>query len=1324
MKKQWLLLILAFCTALTSFGQAPAYQLKDILNVSVGFPQDIVVDERGTMYVLDLLTGVVLKMDANGHYIKQIDLTQNNPFHGSFFSLDRDNNGNFYALNYSLGIVEKFSPDGTLLLKFGSMGTGETQFQYPSGLALDKKGNIYIADTENHCVKVFDAAGQFIKRIGTAGTSAGQFMAPADVCTDADGNVYVVDSQNYTVQKFSPAGNLLLNFGSKGSADGQFRKPTTIGVDAKGNIYVGDPDNLGILRFNPAGGYIDKLGRNGLGNFFDGSLISFFFDAVGNLYAADPRHHSDSRINKFDASGQYVASFGTWGGKIGQFFNPVGVAVDAIGNFYVADAGNFRIQKFNARGQFLFMFQSPAQQKGEYEDTRGITLDPAGNVYTLQYGGSVARVNKFNASGQFITKYEIPNYADRIFTGIAADAEGTIYISSFYECCVRRLSAAGVELPKIGTRGTESGQIYLPLGVAVDLVGNVYVTDINGHRLQKFSPDGRFLLEFGTFNRLEGSFDTKAGIAVDGVGNVYSAPGVNEQVQVYNSLGQPVTKIKLYSQRIAVNKDGTKLVALAGQAEVDLFSSTTDTPSDKSSNLIMGRIFQDNNQDCKADKEEPGIPGMVIEARPGPYYAVSDEKGNYSLAVDTGSYTIRQLLPQGRGRVVTQTCPIAPFTWSAVCKTPSDSVRGKDFADQITLQPYLSVEVGSTGRRMCFGNTTSIQYCNSGGRAADEVKVYLELPQYVVLTSATLPYVLDKDKHYVFSIGRLEANQCSTLQIRDSVICNKPSIRGLTQCTKVWITPANPLTVSPNWDKSDVVLKAKCLDNGRVRLGMYNTGAGAMSDSSAYRIYLDARLVLSRNFKLKAGDSLVVQIPANGQTVRLEADQRPNHPTKQVVNLTLEACGTNAQGKVSLGYVDQLPADDADPEVAVQCLPITASFDPNDKRVAPAGVSSQHTTPLGQELEYTIRFQNTGNDYAYKVVITDTLSDKLDLSTLRMSGASHPMQFSVSGKGRAVLNWTFDNINLPDSSHNQAGSHGFVSFVVKPIVGLPENTRLENAADIYFDYNAPVRTNLVFNTLALLPTTVTQESVVITVCKPNLPVTAGANQSFCEQDTARLQAQNPLFGQGHWKVLSGKGVIRQSNDPHALVSLLGYGNTVLEWSIPNGSCPTDSLRASLTLTRYQSPPVPVVSLVGINELESNLEGRNYVWFCNNIALPDHTRRITVYRGGSYTLQITSENCASQRSEPYVFKLNQAALERLTSVYPNPAGKDFTVELPAGIGETNIGLYDALGRKLQEQNSPGQELTKQLFDVSACRAGIYLIKIQTQETTIVKRVVLK
>jgi uncharacterized repeat protein (TIGR01451 family) len=746
-----------------------------------------------------------------------------------------------------------------------------------------------------------------------------------------------------------------------------------------------------------------------------------------------------------------------------------------------------------------------------------------------------------------------------------------------------------------------------------------------------------------------------------------------------------------------------------------------------STNYIEGKIYEDKNRDCIKNADEKGLQNMLVIAQPGPYYGFTDSLGHYSIPVDTGAYTVRQIFPDDRIILVEQTCPISPATHKVLFKDYKNTVTGKDFGNHITLVPYLTANVASTRRRRCFANNTDISYCNSGSAASSNVKVHLELPPYVVLVSANVPYTLDKDKHYIFDIGTLNPNQCGKIQVRDSVVCNNPDIRGLTQCTKVWMTPASNPAPSPNWDKSDITLKAKCLENGRVRLGIYNTGARNMVDSSAYRIYLDANLVLKRGFKLASGDSLVLQVPVNGQTLRLEADQRPAHPNKQSTTVTIEACGTNAAGKVSLGFVNQLPQDDIEPEVSIECLPIMDSFDPNDKLVLPAGVSSEHFTSFGQELEYTVRFQNTGNDYAYQVIVVDTLADNLDVSTLRVLGASHRYQFSVSGKGHPVLTWTFDHMNLPDSGRDQAGSNGLVKFAIKPVKGLAEGTRVENFADIFFDYNLPVRTNTVFNTLHTAPDKpIAINAVSVTVCKPNQPVTIGANRAFCEQDTVRLQAQKPLYGQGKWKRISGGGSIQNALDTRTFVTNLTYGNNVFEWSIPDSDCAIDSLRFHVTITRLHNPEKPLIAQEGANELICGIEGEHYQWYLNQALLPDNTRSIQATKGGKYAVKITNGNCTSDLSESYDFKMSGSVITSLTRIYPNPTDGKLFVALPQGVTEVNTTVVDVLGRDVLQRKaiSAGLEPLIQELDLNAYQAGIYFVKIQTKEVVIIQRIVLR
>jgi uncharacterized repeat protein (TIGR01451 family) len=153
-----------------------------------------------------------------------------------------------------------------------------------------------------------------------------------------------------------------------------------------------------------------------------------------------------------------------------------------------------------------------------------------------------------------------------------------------------------------------------------------------------------------------------------------------------------------------------------------------------------------------------------------------------------------------------------------------------------------------------------------------------------------------------------------------------------------------------------------------------------------------------------------------------------------------------------------LPTDSSTLVQTVLC-----SYDPNDKSVNPAGFISSTgnfipgSVAMNTPLEYTIRFQNTGNDTAYTVVIRDTIDSEMDLSSLELEGGSHP--FTASLDQNRVLTFSFNNILLPDSNIDEAGSHGFVQYRIHPKSTMPWTTYVHNTAYIYFDANAPVVTN-------------------------------------------------------------------------------------------------------------------------------------------------------------------------------------------------------------------------------------------------------------------------
>lgn len=137
---------------------------------------------------------------------------------------------------------------------------------------------------------------------------------------------------------------------------------------------------------------------------------------------------------------------------------------------------------------------------------------------------------------------------------------------------------------------------------------------------------------------------------------------------------------------------------------------------------------------------------------------------------------------------------------------------------------------------------------------------------------------------------------------------------------------------------------------------------------------------------------------------------------------------------------------------------VVGSYDPNDKHVSPEGKIAN----VGQELVYTIRFQNTGTAPAVNVVILDTLSNFLDWSTLEFKASSHSCNIQQEGQ---YLSFIFSNIMLPDSFSNEPESHGFVSYKIKAQNNLNAGTQIKNTAAIYFDFNEPVITNTTVNTI-------------------------------------------------------------------------------------------------------------------------------------------------------------------------------------------------------------------------------------------------------------------
>ncbi|WP_170110539.1 T9SS type A sorting domain-containing protein [Flavilitoribacter nigricans] len=159
---------------------------------------------------------------------------------------------------------------------------------------------------------------------------------------------------------------------------------------------------------------------------------------------------------------------------------------------------------------------------------------------------------------------------------------------------------------------------------------------------------------------------------------------------------------------------------------------------------------------------------------------------------------------------------------------------------------------------------------------------------------------------------------------------------------------------------------------------------------------------------------------------------------------------------------------------------LRCSFDPNDKQVDPVGYGPDYLTLFEEEeLEYLIRFQNTGNDTAFNIRITDELHPLLDISSFQVVSASHRYRAEIADR---TLTFFFDDILLPDSTTNLEGSQGYVLFRINRLADLEEGAQITNQANIYFDRNEPIVTNEVINTFVSYICTELREEIQQTIC--------------------------------------------------------------------------------------------------------------------------------------------------------------------------------------------------------------------------------------------------
>lgn len=473
------------------------------------------------------------------------------------------------------------------------------------------------------------------------------------------------------------------------------------------------------------------------------------------------------------------------------------------------------------------------------------------------------------------------------------------------------------------------------------------------------------------------------------------------------------------------------------------------------SNIIKGNVYRDTNTNCAYDTSEIGFNQLLVQVDGDDQFVTfTNQFGDYAIDVDSGSYTITPKLPNP---LFEHCLPVPSFTVDQ-----NDSVSINLPVKSIADCPYMTIWKGMGQIRKCATNFNRIRYCNEG--TIDATNAYLEvtIDTALTITTSSIPWTSQTGNTYTFQLGTVPYNACGDLYFQTLASCYITTGQTITNTVHAY---PDTMCFPPftTWDSTLTELKVNCLPDS-VSFDIKNIGSGTMNGPLNFVVAEDNIILKTGGFQLAPNETKSVKFPANGSTYRMYAQQSEGYfPVGYQPTIAVEGCGTNSSGSFSKGFVNDFPITD---NLHYKKKFHTEVEDPYANKIAqervgkqasPEGVGVEHIIEQNVDLEYVIRFQNTGADTNLHVVIRDTLSEHLDITTLQPGVGSHDYKIAVVGKN--ILKFTFPNIQLVDSTTSEFASHGFVSFRISQKDSLPLGTMIYNSASVYFDYQLPKITN-------------------------------------------------------------------------------------------------------------------------------------------------------------------------------------------------------------------------------------------------------------------------
>lgn len=614
----------------------------------------IAVDRKGNVYVVDGGNGKIHKFDGDGKFLnfvegEEVCSLQGGRWYrgrivgakkvcsrdfprtsgaGSISGIAIDSADNLYIAVKERHEVQKIDAEGNFVLKFGKHSNSHDWSKEPpggyfrhsgnmrslGGIAIDSRDNVYVVDGADRRIQKFNSSGQFLKEI--TGLRSDTSPGMQGIAIDSKDNLYVAIGAAHQIFKFDSNDKLVRKWGKQGCGKGEFKRGGSgvsgVAVDGQDNVYVATAGACAhqVQKFDPNGKFIKgwggfigySYGPSGLQGIAVGGVSSSSNqdseekECAGEeeseeyfVYVADTLNH---RIQKFDSKGNFLLSFGNWGGRFGSGYKPKGgtfaypydIAADKEGNVYVVDHSNNRIQKFDSSGNFLKSWGNPNKSSswgsGDLMYPTGVGVDGDGKVWVADHTNQL--VKKYDSNGKLIETWpkdgtsHNPWFLGRAVsrrsasrhyiqtkTGrwramflhprdVAVDKEGNVYVLEFDRGRVQKLDKNGVfkatfgapmsTYPDTACRGRAGcwnrapGRFSMPRRIALDLDGNVLVSDSD--RIQRFSSSGSLLNSWGRRGSRPGHFQGPTGLAVGPDGRVFVLDEFNHRLQIFDSKGE------------------------------------------------------------------------------------------------------------------------------------------------------------------------------------------------------------------------------------------------------------------------------------------------------------------------------------------------------------------------------------------------------------------------------------------------------------------------------------------------------------------------------------------------------------------------------------------------------------------------------------------------------------------------------------------------------------------------------------------------------------------------------------------------------------------